>query len=207
MLWSNVMIRSCEYDQSEILKGIMQLCGIECFGADITYGNGAFYKNIPQPVLKFDIDPQVEGVIEASSVDLPVDSASLRSLVFDPPFMTYVRAGRSGNGNMIMAKRFGGYWRYDELEDHYRSTLEECGRVLSKKGIMVFKCQDIVHNHKLHPTHIFVTEWMRDWFRLKDLFILAAKSRMPIPQKEGERKKVQKHSRIHHSYCMVLERL
>ena len=201
------MIRSCEYDQNEILSSIMQLCGIERFDADITYGNGSFYKKIPEPNLKFDIDPQVHGVTEASSVDLPVESSSLHSLVFDPPFMTYVRAGRSGNGNMIMAKRFGGYWRYDELEAHYRATLEESARVLSKKGIMVFKCQDIVHNHKLHPTHIFVTEWMRDWFRLKDMFVLAAKSRMPIPQKDGEKKKIQRHARIHHSYFMVLERL
>jgi len=207
MLESDVMIRSCEYDQTEILSGIMQLCGIERFDADITYGNGMFYKHLPQPELKFDIDPQLDGVIEASSDSLPVDDAALRSLVFDPPFMTYVRAGRSGNGNMVMAKRFGGYWRYDELEDHYKSTLRECGRVLGKRGIMVFKCQDIVHNHRLHPTHIFITEWMREWFRLKDLFVLAAKSRMPIPQKQGERKKVQKHARIHHSYFMVLERL
>jgi len=201
------MIRSCEYDQTEILSGIMRLCDIERFDADITYGNGMFYKHLPQPELKFDIDPQLDGVIGASSNSLPIDDASLSSLVFDPPFMTYVRAGRSGNGNMVMAKRFGGYWRYDELEDHYKSTLKECGRVLSKKGIMVFKCQDIVHNHRLHPTHIFITEWMREWFRLKDLFVLAAKSRMPIPQKQGERKKVQKHARIHHSYFMVLERL
>ena len=200
------MIRSCEYDQSVILKNIMELCGVYQFDADISYGNGAFYKNIPQPRLKFDIDPQLDGVTEACSTNLPIDDASLQSLVFDPPFMTYVRSGRSGNGSMIMAKRFGGYWRYDELEDHYRGTLEESARVLRRKGAMVFKCQDIVHNHKLHPTHIFITEWMKPWFRLKDLYVLAAKNRMPIPQKAGEKKKVQRHARIHHSYFMVLER-
>ena len=200
------MIKSCQYNQSEILQNIMALCKIDVFDADITYGNGTFYKDIPQPKLKFDIDPQVDDVVNASSVDLPIVDGSLKSLVFDPPFMTYVRAGRSGNGNMIMAKRFGGYWHYNELEEHYKATLKESARILDSKGIMVFKCQDIVHNHKLHPTHIFVTDWMREWFRLKDLFVLAAKTRMPIPQKVGEKKKVQKHARIHHSYFMVLER-
>lgn len=121
--------------------------------------------------------------------------------------MTYVRAAREGNGNMVMAKRFGGYWRYDELEKHYRETLIEAHRVLSKKGIMVFKCQDIIHNHKMHCTHMNVMEWSKGLFRLKDLFILPAKNRMPIPQQEGTKKKVQKHARIFHSYFMVLERV
>ena len=201
------MIRSVYYDQTEILKSIMSLCKIERFDADVTYGNGKFYDGIEQPKLKFDISPQLPGVTECSSSGLPLDAGQLKSLVFDPPFLTYVRAAREGNGNMVMAKRFGGYWRYDELEKHYRETLIEANRVLCKKGIMVFKCQDIIHNHKMHCTHINVMEWSKGLFRLKDLFVLPVKSRMPIPQQKGTKKKVQKHARIFHSYFMVLERL
>ena len=201
------MIRSVYYDQTEILKSIMELCNIERFCADVTYGNGKFYSDIPEPVHKFDISPQVPNVIEACSTWLPLPIHSIKSLVFDPPFLTYVRAAREGNGNMIMAKRFGGYWRYDELEKHYRDTLRESHRVLEKKGIMIFKCQDIIHNHKMHCTHLNVMEWSKGLFRLKDLFILPAKSRMPIPQQEGTKKKVQKHARIFHSYFMVLEKI
>lgn len=201
------MIRSVSYDQTEILQAIMQLCAINTFCADISYGNGKFYEKLPQPLLKFDISPQVEGVISASSTALPVESASLNSLVFDPPFLTYVRAAREGNGSMVMAKRFGGYWRYDDLEAHYKGTLVEAARVLRSGGIMVFKCQDIIHNHKMHCTHANVIKWAEDVFRLRDLFILAAKHRMPIPQQEGAAPKVQRHARIHHSYFLVLERL
>lgn len=201
------MIKSVYYDQSEILGSIMELCGIDRFCADVTYGNGSFYKTVQDPLLKYDISPQVEGVVEASSSDLPLRDEQLKSLVFDPPFLTYVRAAREGNGNMVMAKRFGGYWRYDELEKHYRETLIEANRVLGKKGIMVFKCQDIIHNHKMHCTHMNVMEWAKGLFRLKDLFILPAKSRMAIPQQEGTKKKVQKHARIFHSYFMVLEKI
>lgn len=201
------MIRSVYYDQDEILRSIMTLCNIDRFDVDVTYGNGKFYKNIKEPLIKFDISPQVHGVIECSSANIPLSDSQINSLVFDPPFLTYVRAAREGNGNMIMAKRFGGYWRYDELEKHYKETLKEACRVLGDKGIMVFKCQDIIHNHKMHCTHINVMDWAKGMFRLKDLFILPAKSRMPIPQQEGTKRKVQKHARIFHSYFMVLEKI
>ena len=199
------MIKSVNYDQAEILLNIMELNGISCFDADITYGNGSFYKNsVPEPSLKFDISPQVEGVIKCSSDALPIEDSSLSSIVFDPPFLTYVKEARDHNS--IMAKRFGGYWRYDDLMRHYKRTIDECYRVSGKKGKLIFKCQDIVHNHKLQPTHINIINYCAPMFRLKDMFILAAKSRMPIPQQEGTKKKVQKHARIHHSYFLVLER-
>tara|TARA_R110000851_G_C12813080_1_gene538695 strand:- start:11 stop:625 length:615 start_codon:yes stop_codon:yes gene_type:complete len=201
------MIKSVYFDQTDILKSIMTLCNIDRFCADVTYGNGSFYKNIERPLFKSDLDPQVDGVISCSSSLLPVSAGEFKSLVFDPPFLTYVRAAREGNGNMVMAKRYGGYWRYDELEKHYRETLIEANRVLSKKGIMVFKCQDIIHNHKMHCTHLNVMEWSRGLFRLKDLFILPAKSRMAIPPQNGAKKKIQKHARIFHSYFMVLEKI
>lgn len=200
------MIRSVYENQIDILKSIMELCNIERFDVDVTYGNGQFYKEIEKPLHCFDIDPNLVDT-PASSDNLPLYESSVRSLVFDPPFLTYVRAAREGNGNMVMAKRFGGYWRYDELEAHYRATIKEAARVLKKKGIMVFKCQDIIHNHKMHCTHMNVVNWASDEFRLKDLFILPAKTRMSIPQQKGTAKKQQKHARIFHSYFLVLEKL
>ena len=199
------MIKSVYYDQVDILKSIMELCGIERFCADVTYGNGKFYGDIKVPTHKFDINPQLPDVTKSCSSNLPLDTGQLKSLVFDPPFLTYVKAAREHNS--IMAKRFGGYWRYDELEKHYRETLTEANRVLGKKGVMVFKCQDIIHNHKMHCTHLNVMEWAQGLFRLKDLFILPAKNRMPMPEKKGDKKRVQKHARIFHSYFMVLEKL
>ena len=196
------VIKSVSYDQIEILKSIMHLCHIEQFCVDVTYGNGNFYKEIPKPVRCFDIDGNLPGVEQASSDNLPIEESSIKSLVFDPPFLTYVRAAREGNGNMVMAKRFAGYWRYDELESHYRATIQEAARILEYKGIMVIKCQDIIHNHKMHCTHMNVIKWAEGLFRLKDLFVLPAKHRMPSPNRVG----TQKHARIFHSYFLVLER-
>jgi hypothetical protein len=199
-----MQIKSVSDDQNEILKSILTLCKIERFDADVTYGNGVFYKNIPEPNFKFDIDPQLSDVIEASSTSIPLWDGALRSVMFDPPFLTYIKQGRDHDS--IMAKRFAGYWKYSELEEHYKGTIKECARLLCKEGIMVIKCQDIIHNHAMHPTHINITQWMQPWFRLKDLFILTAKHRLPMPEKDGEQKRTQRHARIHHCYFMVLER-
>lgn len=197
-------VKSVSDNQDEIIQSIMQLCNIERFDADVTYGNGVFWKNLPVPVMGFDIDPQLDHVIQASSVDVPLPDGCIGSIMFDPPFLTYIKQGREHDS--IMGKRFSGYWKYSELEEHYRGTLKEAHRVLNKKGVFVIKCQDIVHNHALHATHINVANWAAGMFRLKDFFILTAKHRLPMPEKEGEKKRIQKHARVFHSYFMVFEK-
>jgi hypothetical protein len=134
---------------------------------------------------------------------LPLGPATIASCVFDPPFLTYVKNGRDHKaGSVAMSARYGGYYTYDELEDHYRGTISEAYRVLKPKGVLVFKCQDIIHNHKIHCTHFRVILMAEiEGFRLKDLFILTAKSRMPGPQK-GQ----QQHARVFHSYFLVFEK-
>ena len=194
------MIKSLSFEQDEILHSIMQLYCPNGFDADITYGNGSFYKNHPAPKYKIDIDPQTSDTQQASSDELPFYDEVLENVVFDPPFLTYIKAGR--NTNMVMGKRFSGYWRYDELQSHYSKTFIECNRVLKKKGYLILKCQDIVHNHRLHPTHIYATSWAKDaGLNLVDLFVLGAKHRMPV----GKNKQ-QKHARIFHSYFMVFQK-
>lgn len=197
-------IQSVSYDQDYIIKSIMHLCGLERFGADLTYGNGGFWKDLPQPFMKFDIDPQTEDTVKANSMAIPMQANTLGSIMFDPPFLTYIKQGREHDS--IMGKRFSGYWRYDELEEHYRGTIKEAHRVLWSKGIFVIKCQDIIHNHRMHATHINVVNWAQGMFRLKDMFVLAAKHRMGIPPTIGHAKKVQRHARVHHSYFMVFEK-
>lgn len=198
------MIRSIYYKQDEILDAIQALHAPDGFDADVTYGNGMFYKNRQPPRLKFDIQPLFPDVVEASSTELPLETGSLQSVMFDPPFLTYVRAGRDHkDGKVQMTARFGGYWSYGELTAHYQGTLTEVARILAKGGVLVVKCQDIIHNHRMHCTHANVIQWAAErGFRLRDLFVLAAKHRMPGPQK-GK----QKHARIYHSYFLVLERL
>ena len=196
--------KTLSFDQQEILGWIRALHCPEGFDVDATYGNGGFYSNPSEkPVYCFDADESLLGCVTAKSEALPLPDESVGSIVFDPPFLTYVRQNREGNGKMVMARRFAGYWRYDELETHYRASLKEFARVLRKKGVVVFKCQDIIHNHRMHATHINVVAWAAEMgFRLKDLYILGAKHRMPRPNRKGP----PQHARIFHSYFLVLEK-
>ncbi len=191
------MILSHSTSQDGIIQSIMDLHCNGSIQCDATYGFGGFYKNLPKPELKFDISPQVEGVVQSSSENLPVPDASLKSIMFDPPFLTYIKQGREHNS--IMAKRFGGYYTYDELEDHYIHSISEFYRKLERNGVLVFKCQDIVHNHRLHPTHIKVVLWAEsEGFRLTDSFVLVADRRMPVGQG-----RTQRHARIAHCHFLV----
>lgn len=197
-------VRTLYEDQLDVLDAIRDLHAPDGFDCDLTYGNGAFWARQERPKYCYDIDPLAPEVGYSCSTDIPHIDASLGNMIFDPPFLTYVRSGRGGNGSMIMSKRFGGYWAYSELEEHYTKTLDECARVMRPKSVLVFKCQDIVHNHSLHATHMNVIQWAEDrGFRLKDLFILAATHRLPAPNRKGK----QKHARIYHSYFVVLQRL
>lgn len=198
------MIKSVSDNQEEILINIRDLHCNGKFDCDCTYGNGNFYKKIGNPTYCFDIEPLFDHVKKCSSFELDLQNESIESMVFDPPFLTYIRNGRIGNGNMALGKRFAGYWRYEELSEHYLKTIIESYRVIKPKGKLVFKCQDIVHNHKMHCTHVNVINWAVDnGFRLVDLFILVANHRMPSPNRIGK----QKHARIWHSYFLVFEKL
>lgn len=197
------IVRSVYFEQDNILQGIMKLHCPSGFDCDMTYGNGRFWKILPQPKYKFDIDPQQSNVVQACSTALPLGDSILSSIVFDPPFLTYIRNQREGNGKMIMAKRFSGYWGYEELENHYISTIKEAARLLKAGGIFVIKCQDIIHNHRIHCVHANVISWAStSGLRLLDLFVLPAKHRLPSPNRKGK----QRHARIFHSYFLVFKR-
>jgi hypothetical protein len=194
------MIKSLSYSQDEILESIKTLYCPNGFEVDLTYGNGGFWKTLERPKYCFDKEVLADFVIEADSTNIPLPNDSVSSVVFDPPFLTYINKGREHNS--IMGKRFGGYWTYDELRDHYTKTINECSRILKKKGILVFKCQDIIHNHKFHPTHLGVmisAEVLG--FDTKDIFVLGATHKMPVNTK-GK----QQHARVYQSYFLVLEK-
>ena len=190
-------------DQLGLLAAIEALHVPGGFEVDLTYGNGAFWKGRSRPPIRLDLEPLTGVAVQADSAAVPLRTGSVGSVVFDPPFLTYVRAGRSGNGSMLMARRFGGYWRYDELARHYVATLIEIHRVLRSNGVVVVKCQDIVHNHRLHPTGANVLHWAaRVGLRLVDTFLLVADHRLPRPNRG-----LQRHARIHHSYFHVFRRV
>lgn len=200
------MIKSISYDQTEIINDILELHVengiIDC---DPTYSTGNFYKKnkIKPPELKFDLYPQVEGVIESNSNNLPLDDESLSTIMFDPPFVTSKGPSLKNpkKGSNIISTRFSSCESIDELWKHYKESLNEFYRILKPNGILIFKCQDTVSGGKNYFSHVHImNEALKLGFYPKDLFILLAKNRII-----GKIKK-QQHARKYHSYFWVFQK-
>ena len=193
----NSLIKSISYEQSEIIKWILQLHvpdkKIDC---DPTYSIGNFYKNtgIDEPEYKFDINPQVEGVKFGDSRNLPLDDNSINCMMFDPPFLA--TTGKSlieDKDNNIINKRFGVYPSEQELHQFYIDSLKEFYRILKNKGILIFKCQDKISSGKQYMSHCFIyDEAVKIGFYPKDLFILLAKNRLVADWQAKNQKKCSK---------------
>lgn len=185
-------------DQTRILRDIMRLYNEgDPFDADVTYSKGVFYKKLPQPRWKFDLNPQREGVQEADARDLPLDDGSVRSLVFDPPF----KASNSQVKGIIEA-RFSAFPSIFKLWDFYEESMREFFRVLKPKGIVVFKVQDTVSSGQNHMSHFEVEKIAQKiGFATLDLFILQARSVLLSPNMAR-----QKHARKTHSFVFVFQK-
>lgn len=201
------MIKSISYDQSEIIKWILDLHvpngRIDC---DPTYSRGNFYNNtgIEHPKWKFDIIPQAVGVEYGDSRNLPLSDQSIYCMMFDPPFLatTGKSLDISDSSNKIN-KRFGVYPSEKELHQFYVDSMREAYRLLSGNGILIFKCQDKVSSGKQYMSHVFImNEAVKIGFYPKDLFILLAKNRIVADWQI----KNQKNARKFHSYFWVFQK-
>lgn len=201
------MVKSISYDQSEIIKWILDLHVpqhyIDC---DPTYSKGNFYNNtgIQHPMYRYDILPQCEGVEYGDSRNLPLTSESINCMMFDPPFLaTTGKSLSTDDDSNKINKRFGVYPSEKELHQFYIDNLKESYRVLAENGILIFKCQDKISSGKQYMSHVFImNEAVKIGFYPKDLFILLAKNRLVADWQA----KNQKNARKYHSYFWVFEK-
>ena len=175
------MIKSVSYDQEEIISSIIKLhipSGvIDC---DPTYGKGNFYKKINPPFLKFDIDPINNSIAQADASNLPLADKSLNSIMFDPPFLATTGASlKKNDGSNSINKRFGVFPTEQELVEFYNKSIVEFHRILDKKGILIFKCQDKVSSGKQYFNHCYIyNSAVEAGFYPLDFFVLVAKNRL-----------------------------
>lgn len=199
-------VKSVYNTNDEVIKNIMELYKIEQFDLDCTYSTGNFWKNLPVPKYKSDLFPKNDTIIEASSENLPFEGGSMKSIMYDPPF---VIAGKSykdnKDGSSIIAKRYEGYETYGHLMKNYYNTLKELYRICEKDGHVVFKCQDTVSGGKNHFTHVMVMNMAQELgFYPRDLFILTTNVRI---NSFGTKWTKQEHARKYHSYFWVFEKV
>lgn len=202
-LFGPKVISTISYDEQEIIRDILHLHAdnhhIDC---DPTYSIGNFYKHgLRAPEHKFDLTPQVPGVIGASSDKLPLDPQSVAVIMFDPPFVMGGEVKEDiKKGSCIIAKRFTAFKNFEELKQMYSGSLKEFARVLTNGGIAIFKCQDSVSSATQYFSHCWVMyESMKYGFYPKDLFVLLAKARLNDGRK-------QQHARKFHSYFWVFKK-
>ena len=132
------LIRNISFDQADIIRKILRLHvpggKIDC---DPTYSIGAFYNGtgIEPPLLRFDINPQAEGVAQADARHLPINDSSINCMMIDPPFLATTGKSLSSRIGNIINRRFGVYPNEKALHQFYIDSLQEAYRVLKPHGI------------------------------------------------------------------------
>jgi len=196
-------IMTCTFDEDKILKGIMLLyTGGKAFDLDPTYSTGRFWKGLPQPKLKFDLNPQIKGVEKAEANNLPLKNESVRSIMFDPPFLVQFR--KSGISSGIICKRFSAYPSIEKLWEFYEKSMKEFWRILKIGGILVFKCQDQISTSiQLWSSHKIMDVAESIGYYQLDLFILG---RRPDNVLWGPNIIRQQHARKNHCFFFVFQK-
>lgn len=210
------IVRSVYDHPGELLRALV---GLHCNGsvdADVTYGAGAIWKDLEPPQLKFDISPRPDkfepsfkfdilprgsGVIAADVRHLPLRNKSLKSVMFDPPFI----AGAEGveSESLIQKNQYGSYKNSREMMTFFRAACREISRVLKTYGILIFKCQDFVNGRAQFWAHMEIHLMAIELgFKLKDLLILNNKNR-PIQSNLQN----QCHARKFHTWFMVFKKV
>ena len=191
------VIQSINYDQHEILKDIIELHCPGGFDADPAFGAGGFYKaGIKVPPYCFDIAPRDPRALAADCRDLPLSAGSVRSIIFDPPFFF-----GGGDGGKMNAQ-YKSFTSLEEMLAVYAAALGEFWRVLQPMGIVVFKCQDIIHGRKNYFIHVDVVQMAQQvGFVPIDLFLKLNKTAIIAHNYEN-----QNHARKMHSYFWVFKK-
>jgi len=195
------VIKSIQNSDRDVLVAIKQLyLGNENFDLDPCYSTGKFYEDLERPFIKMDKTPQDDEVIQNDIMNgIDLKDNSIKSIVFDPPFMFEIRNRENLN---LMKQRFSMFHGgFEELEKMYKKALSEFHRILTKGGIVAFKCQDFTDSNTT-LTHCFVHNWAIEiGFRIEDLFIMAFKG-----GRVWNSNLTQKHARKYHSYWLVLKK-
>lgn len=171
--------------------------------ADVTYGKGVFWKNIPADRYELRATDIKDGV---DCRDLPYEDGEVDCVVLDPPYMhspggtahrshqpfeTYYGNNRSGGQT--------GSKYHEAVLDLYLDAAREAHRVLRDRGVFIVKCQDQVCSNRQRFTHVEIMEaCAKMGFVAEDLFVVVRNNRPGV-----SRVVRQVHARKNHSYFLV----
>jgi hypothetical protein len=176
--------------------------------ADVTYGEGIFWKNVPKGKYKLLATDLKTGV---DCRNLPYEDGTIDCVVLDPPYMEGLyrrsKSHMAGAGTYAAFRStysngqptFEGPKYHDAVLDLYFKAGKEAHRVLRKYGVLIVKCQDEVSANTQHLTHVeIIVHYQSLGFYPKDLFVLVRPNKPAV-----SRIKKQEHARKNHSYFLV----
>ncbi len=210
---SDVVMSACVARNAEVFPSILQLHVPQgATIADVTYGKGVFWKNVPEHLYKILPSDIATGT---DCRRLPYSDASLDCLVLDPPYMEGLFRKTSdhmaGSGTYAAFRNHysdgeettdGPKWHAAVVDLYFKSG-REANRVLKDNGVLIVKCQDEVSANRQNLTHVeIINEYEKIGFYTKDLFIVVRPNKPAV-----SRLKKQVHARKNHSYFLVFVKI
>ena len=171
--------------------------------ADVTYGKGVFWRNVPEAAYRV-FPTDILGGVDCR--DLPYTDGEIDCVVLDPPYM-HSPGGTAHTGHPAFERHYrnNGTGNRTDTKYHdavlalYKDAGVEAYRVLRENGVLIVKCQDEVCSNRQRFTHV---EIMRAYeqigFAAEDLFVVMRKNRPGV-----SRAVRQVHARKNHSYFLV----
>jgi len=159
--------------------------------ADVTYGRGAFWKQVDTS--KYDLRP-TDLLTGVDFRNLSYGDASIDCLVLDPG---YVHGGQTMLPS-LRAQYRNNNTSHESVIRLFASGLVEAARVLKKGGVIILKSQDEIESGKQRFTHVELINLLGMFgFETIDKFVLVQNG-TPAMQHD-----YQIHARKNHSYFLV----
>lgn len=151
----NEIFKSVFEDQNLLIQTLLDLHNNgEKIHLDPMFNQGGFYKKIVEmPLLAGDINKkyQTKFVKNLDATNLKnINNLSIKSMILDPPFLFGVPKRNPNHVGISYHQyskntidRFSTFKDKKALLTFYKKIIDEAFRVLIKKGLLIFKCQDI----------------------------------------------------------------
>src|SRR5579864_2250101 len=143
--------------------------------ADVTFGKGVFWKNVPSNLYTVRATDIKHGV---DSRKLPYKNEAIDCVVFDPPYM-HTPGGTAHDGHQNFEQYYKNNGKnttalkyHEAVLDLYFGSAADAWRVLRSGGIYIVKCQDEVCACRQRLTHVEIINHLEDRFIAEDVFVL-----------------------------------
>ena len=171
--------------------------------ADVTYGKGVFWRNVPPNLYNLLATDLQTGV---DCRELPYEDGEIDCVVFDPPYM-HTPGGTAHSTHQPFERYYKNNDTGNRTKAKYHEAVlalyedggKEAYRVLRPRGVLIVKCQDEVCSNRQRFTHVEIIQAYQELgFVAEDLFVVVRTNRPGV-----SRAVRQVHARKNHSYFLV----